>query len=73
MRIFSIIILTLTIFSTNVFSQTIEELYEQRNFSELIKNANSTTLTKEECFYIGYAYFQLEDDTNALKMEQLHH
>ncbi|PIQ14766.1 MAG: hypothetical protein COW67_12055, partial [Flavobacteriales bacterium CG18_big_fil_WC_8_21_14_2_50_32_9] len=57
--------------TTNAFSQTIEELYSQRNYKKLIEYSNSETLTKEECYYIGYAYFQLEDDKNAIKMYDL--
>jgi len=63
--------LLIFVMTTNAFSQTIEELYSQRNYKKLIEYSNSETLTKEECYYIGYAYFQLEDDKNAIKMYDL--
>ena len=64
-------ILALFVITTNTLSQTIEEFYSQRDYKKLIEFANSSTLTKEECYYIGYAFFQLEDDANAIKMYDL--
>ncbi len=66
-----ITVLAIFLLTANAFSQTIEELYLQRNYNKLIEYSNSETLTKEECYYIGYAYFQLEDDSNAIKMYDL--
>lgn len=54
--------------STGAFSQTIEELSSQGNFKKVIEYSNSDTLSKEEYYFVGYAYFQLEDDANAIKM-----
>lgn len=64
-------LLILFVLTTNAFSQTIEELYSQRNYKKLIEFSKSETLTKEECYFIGFAYFQLEDDANAIKMYDL--
>ncbi len=65
------IFLAFFIFTTNAFSKAIEELYSQQDFKKLITYANLPTLSKVDCYYIGYAYFQLEDDTNAIKMYDL--
>lgn len=64
-------LLIVFVMAANTFSQTIEELYSQRNYKKLIEYSKSETLTKEECYFIGYAYFQLEDDANAIKMYDL--
>lgn len=64
-------ILALFAIAVNAFSQKIEQLYAQRDYKKLIEYADSKTLTKEECYYIGFAYFQLEDDANAIKMYDL--
>lgn len=64
-------LLVLLALTTNAFTQSIEELYSQRNYKKLIEYSKSETLTKEECYFIGYAYFQLEDDANAIKMYDL--
>lgn len=64
-------LLIVFVLTTNAFSQTIEELYSQRNYKKLIEYSKSDTLTKEECYFIGFAYFQLEDDANAIKMYDL--
>lgn len=69
-HIFKILpLLFIFIFSSNSFSQSIEELYMQRNYNEIIKFAEKPEeLTAEQFYYIGYAYFQLEDDVKAIKM-----
>lgn len=61
----------LLIISTNGYSQSLKELYLQDDYKKLIEYANVDTLTKEDCYYIGYAFFQLEDDLNAIKMYDL--
>lgn len=63
--------LALFIIGTNASAQSLADLYQQRKFKELIEYANSETLTKVECYYIGYAYFQLEEDAKAIKMYDL--
>lgn len=65
--------LTLTIILTFLFgtinAQTVEELYNNRDFKELIKYADkSEELTKDQLYYVGYAFFQLENDKKAIEM-----
>jgi tetratricopeptide (TPR) repeat protein len=65
--------LTLTIILILLFellnAQTIEELYNKRDFKELIKFADKTeTLTKDQLYCVGYAFFQLENDFKAIEM-----
>ena len=65
--------LTLTIILTFLFgilnAQTVEELYNKRDFKELIKFENkSKELTKEQLYCVGYAFFQLENDKKAIEM-----
>ena len=57
--------------AANAFSQSIEELYSQQDYKKLIEHSQLETLTKEESYFIGFAYFQLEDDVNAIKMYDL--
>lgn len=38
------------------------------NYKELIKFEDKPDLTKTDCYFIGYAFFQLENDTKAIKM-----
>ncbi|MBL4704565.1 MAG: hypothetical protein JKY54_08585 [Flavobacteriales bacterium] len=52
--------------------QTIEELYHQKNYTELIKHENKANdLTNDELYFVGYAFFQLENDKKAIKMYDL--
>ena len=65
--------LTLAIISTFLFgvlnAQTVEELYNKRDFKELIKFADkSEKLTKEQLYFVDYAFFQLENDKKAIEM-----
>ncbi|OBQ50219.1 hypothetical protein JJL45_11805 [Tamlana sp. s12] len=65
--------LTLSILLTFLFgiinAQTVEELYNKRDFKELIKFADkSEDLTKEQLYCVGYAFFQLENDKKAIEM-----
>ena len=65
--------LTLTIILTFLFgiinAQTVEELYNNRDFKELIKYSDkSEELTKDQLYCVGYAFFQLENDTKAIEM-----
>tara|TARA_B100000795_G_C22754940_1_gene421088 strand:- start:182 stop:1348 length:1167 start_codon:yes stop_codon:yes gene_type:complete len=51
------------------YSQTVEELYNNRNFPELIKFADkSEALTRDQLYCVGYAFFQLENDKKAIEM-----
>lgn len=47
-------------------AQTVTELYQKRDYKELIKK-ESKELTGEEFYMIGYAYFQLENDKKAIE------
>lgn len=50
-------------------SQSIAELYENQEFQKLTFYSNKTdSLTKEEVYCIGYAFFQLENDKKAIEM-----
>ena len=52
-----------------VHAQTIEELYKKRQYKELIQFANKTDeLNKQELYYIGYAFFQLNEDKKAIAL-----
>ena len=69
MKIKLILGLILSLLFNFAHSQTIEELYNSRNFPELIKFADkSEDLTKDQLYYIGYAFFQLENDKKAIEM-----
>ncbi len=66
-KITHLIVLSLIIITAQ--SQTIEELYNNRNFEELIKFANKADeLNKEQLYCVGYAFFQLENDKKAIEM-----
>lgn len=65
--------LTLTVILIFLFgivnAQTIEELYEEKNFNELIKFVDNTEeLTADQLYYVGYAFFQMENDNKAIEM-----
>lgn len=50
------------------YGQTIEELYGEKNYNELIKKEkNADKLTADELYMIGFAFFQLENDTKAVE------
>jgi tetratricopeptide (TPR) repeat protein len=65
--------LTLTIILSFLFgilnAQTVEELYNKQDFKELIKFADKTEeLTKDQLYCVGYAFFQLKNDTKAIEL-----
>lgn len=63
------IVFLLLLIVINSKSQTIEELYEEKNFNELIKFENKVDeLNTEQIFFVGYAFFQLENDGKAIEM-----
>ena len=65
----TLFLLTLTFFCLKLHAQTIEELYNQEKFSELISYADKTdSLENEDLYCIGYAFFQLEKDKEAILM-----
>jgi tetratricopeptide (TPR) repeat protein len=64
-----VIALCLSLVCQFAVAQSIDELYNNRDFQGLIKYAeNADSLTGEELFQVGYAFFQLEDDMSAIKM-----
>jgi len=59
---FAILLCTLS------FGQTIIELYHQKNYKELVKlEKDSTQLTPEELYMVGFAFFRLENDRKAIE------
>lgn len=67
---YRLLLIFLLIFTlSNLNAQTVEELYSSRNYKELIKFEDKTeNLDKNQLYYIGYAFFQLENDTKAIEM-----
>jgi len=50
------------------FGQTINELYNQKNYKELVKlEKDSTQLTPVELYMVGFAFFRLENDSKAVE------
>lgn len=50
-------------------AQSIEELYNERDFQELIKfEDKADELTVDQLYCVGYAFFQLENDKKAIEM-----
>lgn len=51
------------------YSQEIKKLFDEENFDELIKKESEiSSLEAQEIYYIGYAYFRKEDDSNAIRL-----
>ncbi len=66
----SILFLLFIISSINssTYSQRTLELFSEGNFEELIKlEKKSNKLTSEDLYYIGYAFFRLENDKKAIE------
>ena len=62
-----IICILTTIFCSFSYGQSVTELYNQRNFQELIKLDNkSDKLTADELYMVGFAFFQTENDSKAI-------
>ncbi|NQY66763.1 MAG: hypothetical protein HRT72_03450, partial [Flavobacteriales bacterium] len=67
LKLFITLIITFAFGST--YSQEIEALFNRQNFNALVKFAdNRDKLTKEQLYYVGYAFFQLKDDRHAIEM-----
>lgn len=61
--------LLLTFLLGTSIAQTVEELYEKKDFKALINFANkSDELTPDELYCVGFAFFQLENDKKAIEM-----
>lgn len=49
-------------------AQTLEEYYKNKNYKEVIKfEKNASNLTADELYYLGFSFFQSEDDEKAVK------
>lgn len=49
-------------------AQTVTELFEKRDFQELVKQEKKADkLTPEELYMVGFAFFQLENDKKAIE------
>ncbi|MCF8297884.1 MAG: hypothetical protein K9J13_10100 [Saprospiraceae bacterium] len=61
--------LSLIFIINSSYSQEIEKLYINRDYNKLIEYEDKADeLTKDECYYIGYAFFQLANDKKSIKM-----
>ncbi len=58
----------ISLFYSLSFGQKIEDLYNDRNFNELIKfESKADTLTSKQLYMVGYAFFELENDNKAIQ------
>lgn len=63
-----LLVLTATILSSITYAQTIEELFNDGNFKDLVILAGQTdTLTGKRLYMTGYAWYRLEDDNKAIE------
>ena len=50
------------------YGQNVTELYNQKNFQELIKlDGKTDNLTADELYMVGFAFFQTENDSKAIE------
>lgn len=55
--------------SASIYGQNIAELYNSKDFEALIKLEEKVdTLTGEELYMLGFAFFRLENDTKAVEL-----
>ena len=67
MRKVTIFIFTALLYSS-VWGQTTADLYNNKDFQALTKlEDKADTLTAEELYLVGFAFFQLENDTKAIE------
>lgn len=67
-----IYILVFIILYSISFAQTLTRLFEQQKFDELISYQNKTeTLSGEDLYYVGYAFFRKENDVKAIEFYDL--
>lgn len=53
----------------SIGAQTLEELYNKSDYKSLIEyEAKADELSNKDLFYVGYAFFQLENDKKAVEM-----
>lgn len=67
MRKIATFILTILLYSFS-YGQTATELYNNKNYQELVKlEKKADTLTPDELYMVGFAFFQLENDNKAIE------
>jgi tetratricopeptide (TPR) repeat protein len=67
MRKTATFILTILLYSFS-YGQTATELYNNKNYQELVKLENKADkLTPDELYMVGFAFFQLENDNKAIE------
>ena len=67
MRKTATFILTILLYSFS-YGQTITELYNNKNYQELVKlEKKADKLTPDELYMVGFAFFQLESDNKAIE------
>jgi tetratricopeptide (TPR) repeat protein len=67
MRKITTFILTILLYSYS-YGQTVTELYNNKNYQELVKLETKTDkLTADELYMVGFAFFQLENDNKAIE------
>jgi tetratricopeptide (TPR) repeat protein len=64
-----ILLITLTaLFYSFTYGQNVTELFNKKDFQELVKLENkSRNLTAEELYMVGFAFFQTENDNKAIE------
>lgn len=54
-------------FCSTIFAQKVLKLYNEENFDEIVTmEKDSTSLSGEELYYVGYAFFRKENDVKAI-------
>ncbi len=67
MRKITTFIFTILLYSYSC-GQTVTELYNKKDFRELVKlETKAEKLTADELYMVGYAFFQLENDSKAIE------
>lgn len=57
-----------TLFCSTSFGQNVAELYNKKNFPELIKlESQADKLSADELYMVGFAFFQTENDLKAIE------
>ncbi|MCI3938788.1 hypothetical protein MQX03_16435 [Chryseobacterium aahli] len=53
---------------STIFGQKVLKLFNEQNFDEIVKlEKESETLSGEELYYVGYAFFRKENDVKAIE------
>lgn len=51
-----------------ILGQTVEELFEKKNFEELVKLHNKPDLTSKQLYIVGLAFYRLSNDKKAIEL-----